>query len=1095
VKSNTFKAALRGHSAMIAAGALAASLTTTAAWAQDAPPPQPDEATVASTIAGADTAEGAIIVTGTRISRPDLKSTVPISIVTGDSFIRQGNSNVGDALNDFPQLRATRGQQNSNLGVGISGLNLLDLRGLGTQRTLVLVDGRRHVAADVLSNGVSVDINTIQANLIERVDIVTGSNSAVYGSDAIAGVANFILKRNFEGLEVGAKATVSTPGSYGFNWRADAIYGKNFADGRGNITISAEYSHQNRVYASDVPWARRADGFVINDLDPAGLPNGSDGVPDRLFQTDIRSSTINVRGLVPISYSNATAQCGTGVSNGVTPGTPYSCTYIFNADGTLVPQTGTRLGQGPNATILGGNGQTGREGVLFTAFPKQDLFNINILGRYEFSEAFELFWEGKYSRIVSTGGNAGPAGIQGQFAQFDLRERFRLDNPFLNPAARATIQSQILASGCNNSFIAACTGARTTFGGQGVGGALTAADIAQLNDGSYRFVIGRNLIEQNSRDERFLRQTYRGVLGLRGTFNDDWRYEVSFNYGRFTENTNASGYLDRQRFLLSLDAGRNPTTNAIECRAKFDPAAQIAFPNNAANQARLAADIAACVPYNPFGAQDNSAAVNYFSVNYRNNSWITQMDISGHVAGDTSGFLNFPGGPVSFVFGGEYRREDSRYSQDPFAAAGNTNAVAFGTFDPDVFKVKEAFGEVRAAIFRDRPLLEELSIAGAARVADYNSGAGTVWAWNVGGDYSPTPGLRFRANYGKSVRAPNLSETSSPLVPNFAPGFADPCSANRIGSGTQFRGANCLADVGALLPNITNVAYSLGVLSGSNPNLRSEVGKSLTVGAIVQPSFIPGLTLTVDYFNIQVDGVIVSLNAQTIANSCYDQPDLNNVFCTLFQRVRSGVGPQGEVAGNIQNNTLIQAPANFAKRVRRGLDTQLTYNFDISDIKFRTDLLWVHTFKNSNFENPTLPNFENRLKDELGDPADEFRFRADISKGAFTFGYELRYIGPQYINTFEDFNQLQERPPQDGDYSLPWKYPEVFYHDIRFEWDWEKSGIAKNILFYAGVDNLTNVTPPLGLTGTGERMAGGGNGSPIYSVRGRQLYAGFRAKF
>jgi outer membrane receptor protein involved in Fe transport len=194
VKSNTFKAALRGHSAMIAAGALAASLTTTAAWAQDAPPPQPDEATVASTIAGADTAEGAIIVTGTRISRPDLKSTVPISIVTGDSFIRQGNSNVGDALNDFPQLRATRGQQNSNLGVGISGLNLLDLRGLGTQRTLVLVDGRRHVAADVLSNGVSVDINTIPANLIERVDIVTGSNSAVYGSDAIAGVANFIPK-------------------------------------------------------------------------------------------------------------------------------------------------------------------------------------------------------------------------------------------------------------------------------------------------------------------------------------------------------------------------------------------------------------------------------------------------------------------------------------------------------------------------------------------------------------------------------------------------------------------------------------------------------------------------------------------------------------------------------------------------------------------------------------------------------------------------------------------------------------------------------------------------------------------------------------
>ncbi len=880
--TSTFKTALRGHSALYSAAYSAALLTlafaSTPALAQDAAAAAEEEDVPADTI----------IVTGSRISRPDLSSTVPIAIISGDSFLKQGNSNIGDALNDLPQLRATRGQANSNLGVGISGLNLLDLRGLGTARTLVLVDGRRHVGSDILSNAVSVDTNTIPANLIERVDIVTGSNSALYGSDAIAGVANFILKKNFDGLEVAGKATVSTPGSYGFNYRMDAIYGKNFADGRGNITLSAEYSHQNRVYASDVPWARRADGFVLADLDPAGLANGSDGVFDRIFLTDLRTATINVRGLVPINYGTNTAQCGVGISNGVINGTPYNCTYIFNADGSLAQQTGTRYGQGPNPTMVGGNGQTGREGLLFTAFPKQDLFNVNMLGRYEFSEAAELFWEGKYSRIVSTGGNAGPTGIQGQFNVFDLRERIRLDNPFLSPAARATIANNILASGCNNSFLVACnvagvaaTTTRSTIGTAGVGygvigtgGPLNAADQAAIANGTYRFAIGRNIIELNSRDERFLRQTYRGVIGLRGTFNEDWKYEVAFNYGRFTERTNATGYTDKQRFMLALDAGTNPITGARECRAKFDPAAAIAFPNSAANTARLAADIAACVPYNPFGSPDNSASAAYFSVPYSNNSWMTQMDISGFVAGDTSGFFNLPGGPVSFVLGGEYRREDAKYQQDAFAAAGNTSAVAFGTFDPNLFTVKEAFGEVRAAIFKDSPLLEELSVAAAARVSDYNSSAGTVWAWNVGGDYSPTPGLRFRANYGKSVRAPNLSETSSPLVPNFAPGFADPCSASRIGTGTQFRGANCAADLGPLLGNVSNVAAALGVLSGSNPSLKAETSKSLTVGAVVQPGFARGLTLTVDYWNIQVDGVIVALAAQTIANACYDQPTL-----------------------------------------------------------------------------------------------------------------------------------------------------------------------------------------------------------------------------
>src|SRR4051794_18795338 len=140
--------------------------------------------------------KAAITVTGTRIRRPNLESVVPVTSLQGEQFFQRGQTNIGDALNDLPQLRSTFAQQNPGSGIGIAGLNLLDLRGLGTVRTLVLVNGRRHVAADILNNAISVDISSIPADLIDRVDIVTGANSSVYGSDAIAGVVNFVLKKD-----------------------------------------------------------------------------------------------------------------------------------------------------------------------------------------------------------------------------------------------------------------------------------------------------------------------------------------------------------------------------------------------------------------------------------------------------------------------------------------------------------------------------------------------------------------------------------------------------------------------------------------------------------------------------------------------------------------------------------------------------------------------------------------------------------------------------------------------------------------------------------------------------------------------------------
>ncbi|MBD8699158.1 TonB-dependent receptor [Sphingomonas sp. CFBP 13714] len=1047
-----------------------------------------------------DTPPEEITVTGSRIRRPNLDSAVPITSVAGDVFFQRGNTNVGDTLNDLPQLRSTFSQQNPGSGIGIAGLSLLDLRGLGTSRTLVLVNGRRHVSADILNNAVSPDVSSIPNDLIERVDIVTGAQSSVYGSDAIAGVVNFVLRDSYDGAQIRGQAGVSEKG-FGGNQYVSAMVGKNFADGRGNLTLHGEYSHQERVFGSDIPSFRRVDGLGIVDVDPAGLANGSDGFPDRVFLRDIRSASINRYGLVPITQLSTNPGCGTGIGStngapGTTGGTAYNCTYVFNQAGRLTPQTGTRYGQGIIGGILGGNGQTGREDQLLSVLPYQQRLNFNLLGHFKVSDAFVPFVEAKWNRVDALGSNAGPSFIQGTFTQYDVRERVRLDNPFLNPADRATLANAILASGCNTSLTAACspTTTRTTFGGQGIGGPLNAADRAAIAAGTYRFVDSRVLADSGIRDEKFRRDTYRIVGGVRGNFNGDWNYEISGNYGKFKEDTTTFGYLDRQRFLLSLDAGTNPTTGQIQCRAQFDPAAAVPF---AGSDSRLATDIAACVPYNPFGGADNTAAANYFRYNARHKASLSQLDIQGFVGGDLSQLFELPGGPIGFSLGGEYRKERARYRNDPFVESGATNAVIIGEFDPPAFEVKEAFGEIRIPLLKEMPFFHELTFSGAGRVSDYKGAVGTVYTYNFGGEWAPIPDIRFRGNYGKSVRAPNVSETGFPAVPNFAPGFLDPCASGNIANNPN-RAGNCLADLGAgLLAGLPNVSYSLNIISGSNANLDAETSKSLTLGGVLTPRAVPGLSLSVDYYDIKVNNVIVSLSAQTIANNCYDQASLENIFCSLFTRFRGpGTGSFGEQPGQILGNSLVSAGVNFAKRVRRGIDVNVNYRAEIANnVRINSSVIYVHGLKSSNFENPAIPTFENRLLGELGDPVDEARFDTDLTVGAVSFGYRLRYIGPMWVNAYEDFNALPAActsagcPPNNADYSDIRKYPNVFYNDVRFTWNLANDGgVGSDFQFYFGVDNVLNKLPPLGSSGTGA-------GSSIYDIRGRNFYAGVRARF
>ena len=1010
----------------------------------------------------------AIIVTGSRIRRPNLESPLPVTSIGGQEFFETGNVSIGDTLNDLPALRSTFGQANSTRFLGTAGLNLLDLRGLGVLRTLVLQNGRRHVGGDVLVSGVAVDVNTIPTDLIERVDVVTGGNSAVYGSDAIAGVVNFILKDDFEGFQLRGQGGVSRYGDAGSYFIA-GLWGTNFADDRGNVAINVEYARQQNAWGAERKWLRR--NLTVVDSDPAGSPNGSDGNPDRVLNPDFRSVTFGNTGVLRIN----TGQCGTDPL-----GAAYLCPFIFQSNGTLVPMTGERVGLGPNGQFIGGNGFGFFEGQSIQVQPQLDRYNINLLSHFDVSEAFVPFVEAKFSRTDSFGtGSSGPAFIAAGNAFVDPnqffgdgrnRETISIDNPFLTEQARTLICEQRALAGQT------CTAAT-------------------------RFGVQQNLSGLGFRNEQARRDTFRIVGGVKGDIGSgNWNYEVALNYGRLKEKTKVLGNLDVQRYLLAADAVVDPASGNIVCRSQIDPDAAFGYypwvygalfpggatPGDPNGAARLAADVAACVPFNPLTGQATDAQRDYLLLDSVTKGRVTQKNAVAFISGDTTGLFELPGGPIGIVIGAEYRADNLKYQLDEDVELGYTFYNAIPAFTAPTAKVKEAFGEIRLPIFKGTPFFEELEVSAAARVSDYSLGnTGTVWAYNGNVLWSPVRGLRLRGNLARSVRAPNQVELFTPFGQNFQL-VTDPCDVNAIG-GSPNRASNCAA---AGVPAGTAITYSssLPYLSGGNVNLEAETSDSITLGGVVTPSFLPGFSLSADYYNIKVNKVITAVTAQQILNSCYDLPSLDNPFCALFQRA-PGTGGHSSQPYGIIANSLLSSPVNFAKLKARGLDMEVAYRGNIGNLgRLDSRLTYTHVFELTQFIDPTNPDIGDRLMSEVGDPQDAFNWNTSLQHGRFTFGYQMRYLSKQIIaagalGEYEDFFGFEGRDPENEDFAERAWYPRMFYHDVRLGID-----VGPKYNFYMGVDNLTDKKPPYNATGIG-----GGTG--IYDSRGRFFYAGAVAKF
>lgn len=985
---------------------LAALMASASAVAQTAAPGNADNIPIPSDPAAQtpeDASNGAeIVVTGTRIRRPDFDSPSP-TISLGAATIQQsGTTNLTDFLTGFPALQgsSTSGDNSgSGAGIGYTGLNLLDLRNLGTERTLVLVDGRRHVAS--VPGTQAIDINTIPTDLVERVDVLTGGASAVYGADAVTGVVNFVLKKNFEGLTARAQAGISEYGDAGKRF-ISVTGGKNFAEGRGNVALAYEYAEEDRLQARDRSRLRGSNlvGFYRNPADPEFRPGytggASNGIPDRLPTNDVRYNDTAREGGIDVDFD----------------GQPD---YIVDGSGRLVPfGLGTVLQPGYSQ---GGNG-TRVADYANDLLPDIRRHVVNGIARFEVSPALELFAEGKYAnnKAFSLG--------QPSFDYYLLVED---GNPFL-PAGLPDL---------------------------GNGGVLVTRD---------NFDIGQ-------RGESIERETVRGVVGARGTINAHSNYEVSYTFGQSNITNRYINDTYNDRLFAAIDAVRNPANGEITCRVNIESG----WTPNQPDASRASFDPTTfrpgeCVPINLFGdGAPSQAALDFVRANTTERSRLRQHVATASVSGDFGQFFELPGGPVRFAIGGEYRKEESRFIPDPISAQGLTFGNALGR-EQGEFDVKEAFGELNVPLLRNLPFAHRLEVNAAVRLSDYST-IGRTDTWQVTGTYAPVRDITLNGTYSKAVRAPNIGELFANQSQTFA-FITDPCDRAELQNGTATRAANCqalLSGLGVANPAQYTDARSANIsgLAGGNRDLSEEEATTWTAGAVIQPRFVPGLSLRADWYDINLRGAINTVTPNEVARLCVDQATIDNVFCRSITRtnVATGTAAIGNITG------FVVEPQNVARFSTAGLDVNINYQVDAGSLgRFNLRVIGNYLDKLEFIGTPGADATDSRGEAR----APKYTVNGDLtwSIDQLTINYGLSWFDKtlRYTNLIAASN-----PDIVAD---EYKYlKQLWQHDIYVSFD-----ATDRFQFYGGVNNVFGQKPDIG-TDT----------YPVSSI-GRYVFAGARVK-
>jgi outer membrane receptor protein involved in Fe transport len=1025
------------------------------ALAQAVPPSASPEAAQATAQAVTDAGpqpEAEIVVTGSRIARPDLESTSPIAIVSSQEFqLQAGSANVENVLNDLPQVTATQSSTSNNPGGGVATVNL---RGMGSQRTLVLVNGRRYVSYDV--NQV-VDLNTIPSSLIDRVDVVTGGQSAVYGSDAIAGVVNFILKRNFSGVQADASYDITENGD-GQIFDTSVTLGTNFDDGRGNVTIFGEYTKRYPTFAGE----RRFSRFALSD-DGDGSPifegGGSPSVPQGRI------------AIGPIFDPNFDTEANPDVDPPqLAPGLG-EVTGLLDPDGEFCDTQD--FAGGVNSCFIGAQDGYNFSPVNYLQVP-QERYMIHAQGQYEISDHFRPYAELTFiNNRVNTQLAATPISQGTPFGQSASGVigpiQLQVASPFFTPefqAALATIDANELTC-TGDPPNAVCSPAATA------GDGFVTAPVWSFRS-----------VQAGPRANFDDRNAYRILGGVAGDITSGWDYDLSYMFARTKNAQRQLGNLAITNFLASV-------TTVFQ-----DPVTGDTSPTPIPGGVLVCADASAraqgCVPSNIFGQGNLSPeAVNFISIGATNLETYSTQVVNATITNND--LLDLGAGGIGVALGAEWRKEAGQVDPDQFLASGNVAGFNPGLPTGGSYNVREFFAETRIPLLRDS-FIHRLELNGAARYSHYSNAVGNVFTWAAGGELAPVPDITFRGQYQKAIRGPSVSELFLGDTVNF-PGNADSCGTAAALSDPALN-AICVAQfnaAGASVALIGNPAIqdpnNVNPVSflGGNRNLHEESAKTWTVGAVLQPRFLPRFTATVDYFHIDVADTIsqLGIGVESIGEACFTQHIQS--FCDLIAR---------NSLGQIESFTDLATNAGALKL--RGLDVSAGYNLPLGPIIGPTSRLSFSFSGGYLFKSDFQPvasldrvvHCAGAFGRTCGAPTPKWRhtLRTSLSSGPVTLSGQWRYLGKVHDDNPDNF--LPNGDPGQGLFGVE-HIGSRSYFDLTSAFD-----IGEHYQFAVGVSNLLDKDPPLIAS-----AQNGGNGEQsntfptFYEVLGRSFFASARLKF
>ncbi len=986
-----------------------------------------------------------VVVTGSRIMAPNMTATSPIQVVTQTDIQQSGKTDISDIILQLPQnFDNGLGQDLGNRTSGLStagGVATADLRGLGPNRTLVLVDGIRLGIGSPYTfiQQPAPDLDQIPTFLIDRIDVVTGGASATYGSDAIAGVINFVMKKNFEGFQVdgqwgadwhdnhdtywqqqnvafGNTAVPTGSVTDGKNRQIDIIVGNNFADNRGNVTAYFSYYHTDPVSGADRDWSSCQSNEVFDDA--TGAVTGQ-----------VCGGSANSNYFRPNTGPNAFKEYSVQGSSLVPFGTP----------GTTPPAA---FNSQPYIFMT-------REDTRYTA---------GFMAHETVKDYFQPYVQFYYTDDQSTQ-NVAPAAL------------FRDSNPN-DPAGAGNYYTN-----CSNPLLSAqeqsilCTPAQV------------AADAANPGSQLVDLRIGRRNVEGGGRISEFDHSSYRMVAGSKGDFLDAWNYDVYGQYyyvSFFNSNQKFLSFENIDQALLVTGTKANPV-----CLYKATN------PN--------------CVPYNIWSdggvTQDQ---LNYLYLTGTGSGNYTMRTLHAELTGQLGKYgvqLPTAHDGIAFNIGAEHRNEKQVFNPDAAEQGGQLSGFGSAAVPIDAGDdVSEQWAELRAPLVQDKFMAKDLVFDTGIRRSDYSI-SGVVNTYTFELQWAPISDVRFRGTYQRAIRAPTLIELFNPQLVGLIQFGNDPCAATVNNQGQIVHATATLAQCEA--QGVTAAQYGngsttntipqatggqLSQLTGGNPALKPETSNSWTAGLTFTPEAVPGLTGSLDYFHIAIDGEVSTIPAAVIMSKCL--ADADPVYCSQIVRNPSTGSLTGAtIAGG---GYFIQTNVNVGAALVSGIDVQANYRLPLGrmgSLGFALNGSYLQ-----HFEGTPLPG------EHTYDCAGLFGFTCQTVNPRWRHIFRTVWQTPwnvdlaatwRYIGTVSNDNNDSDPTLHYAVYQAYTSQPAVIgsysYLDLAATWH-----VLNNFELRGGINNVTDKDPPVVPFTI---QPGGANTYSAYDQLGRELFVAFTAKF